>query len=120
MAKILVVNDEKEVRDILKNILSKEGHKVFVANKGEEAIKKVNAYSPDLMILDVMIPGMDGYEICAEIRKSTFHSKLPILMISSENDPEYELKALRAGADDFITKPFNNSVLLTRIKVLFR
>ena len=120
MARILVVDDEKGITNIIKSLLSKEGHEVQIANEGTEAIKKIEAVNPDLVILDVMMPGMNGYEVCAEIRRSASYNNLPVLMISGNNEPERELGTSEMEPTEYLSKPFDNAVLLTRIRELLK
>jgi len=118
-ARILVVDDDPNVQRLLTYTLKQEGYEVSVATDGAEALKRWNSEHPDLMLLDVMLPKLDGYQVAARIRAdegSTAH--LPIIMLTAEADVEQKVRGLRAGADDYQIKPFHPAELLARIKSL--
>ena len=115
--KILVVDDDANICELLRLYLTKEGYQVTVANDGEEGLDKFNQVKPDMVLLDVMMPGMDGFETLEEIRKE---NSLPILMFTSKNDSISKVRGLRAGADDYLTKPFDMDELIARIASLIR
>jgi two-component system, OmpR family, response regulator VicR len=115
--KILVVEDEKTIADIIKFNLEKEGYQVECIYRGDEAIEKVLAAPPDLMLLDLMLPGMDGVEVCRRVRQ---HVQLPIIMLTAKDSELDKVLGLEMGADDYVTKPFSNRELLARIKVNLR
>ena len=112
--KILVVDDEKPISDIIKFNLEKEGYEVVVAFDGEEALEKVEGEKPDLIILDLMLPGKSGEEIINELKQI---KNVPVIVTSAINDIDTKLDLFNLGADDYVTKPFNNDELLARIKV---
>jgi two-component system, OmpR family, response regulator VicR len=116
-AKILVVEDEKTIADIIKFNLEKEGYQVECIHHGEEAIEKVLASPPDLMLLDLMLPGTDGLEVCRRVRQ---HVQLPIIMLTAKDSELDKVLGLEMGADDYVTKPFSNRELLARIRVNLR
>ena len=115
--KVLVVDDEKPIADILKFNLQKEGYDVNVAYDGEEAIRKVYQFEPDLILLDIMLPKMDGFQVCKKIRESF---NIPILMLTAKEEEVDKVLGLELGADDYITKPFGVRELLARVKANIR
>ena len=115
--KILVVDDDKNICELLRLYLVKEGYGVTIANDGTAALQEFDKLHPDLVLLDVMMPGMDGFETLEEIRKEY---SLPILMFTSKNDSISKVRGLRAGADDYLTKPFDMDELIARIVSLIR
>ncbi len=115
--KILVVDDEKPIADIIKFNLVKEGFTVVVASDGEEAIKMFESSKPDLMILDVMMPKMDGFQVCRKIREKY---TTPILMLTAKEEEVDKVLGLELGADDYITKPFGMRELVARVKANIR
>ncbi|MFW3654184.1 response regulator YycF [Vagococcus fluvialis] len=117
MKKILVVDDEKPISDIVKFNLSKEGYEVFTAFDGEEAIEMVSEVEPDLILLDLMLPKMDGLEVCREVRKNY---DTPIIMVTAKDSEIDKVLGLELGADDYVTKPFSNRELVARVKANLR
>ncbi|MBO5136307.1 MAG: response regulator transcription factor [Clostridia bacterium] len=117
MKKILVVDDEKPIADILRINLEKENYEVVEAYDGEEAVKKFNEENPDLILLDVMLPKMDGFSVCRTIREK---SNVPILMLTAREEEVDKVLGLELGADDYITKPFSVRELMARIKANMR
>ncbi|KOY76956.1 Two component transcriptional regulator, winged helix family [Apilactobacillus kunkeei] len=117
MAKILVVDDEKPITDIEKFNLEKEGYDVVVAYDGEEAIQKVEEETPDLVILDLMLPKVDGLEVAREVRKT---HDMPIIMVTAKDSELDKVLGLELGADDYVTKPFSNRELVARVKANLR
>lgn len=115
--KVLVVDDEKPISDILKFNLEKEGYEVNVAFDGEDAIRKVYQFEPDLILLDIMLPKMDGFQVCKKIRES-FNT--PILMLTAKEEEVDKVLGLELGADDYITKPFSLRELMARVKANIR
>ena len=115
--KILVVDDEKSIVDILKLNLQNEGYTVYEAYDGEEAVLKASNIEPDLILLDVMLPKLDGFSVCKKIRKT---SSVPILMITAREEEVDKVLGLELGADDYITKPFSVRELMARIKANMR
>ncbi|SHI16414.1 response regulator YycF [Sporanaerobacter acetigenes] len=115
--KILVVDDEKSIADILKFNLEKEGFMVEVAYDGEEAIEKVFKTSPDLVLLDIMLPKKDGFQVLKEIRKEL---KIPVLMLTAKEEEVDKVLGLELGADDYVTKPFSMRELMARVKANLR
>lgn len=115
--KILVVDDEASIRRILETRLKLAGYNVITAADGQEALDQFNSFQPDLVILDVMLPKMDGYEVCREIRKT---SDTPIIMLTAVADVSNRIQGLEIGADDYVVKPFSPSELEARIKAVLR
>lgn len=115
--KILVVDDEKPISDIIKFNLVKEGFQVDVAFDGEEALKKVYQFQPDLILLDLMLPKLDGFQVCRKVRE-TFN--MPILMLTAKEEEVDKVLGLELGADDYITKPFGMRELIARVKANLR
>lgn len=117
MKKILVVDDEKPISDIVKFSLTKEGFEVVTAFDGEEGLVAFNEKNPDLVILDLMLPKIDGLEVCREIRKT---SNVPIIMVTAKDSEIDKVLGLELGADDYVTKPFSNRELIARVKANLR
>ncbi|CAM4151820.1 PhoP family transcriptional regulator [Streptococcus penaeicida] len=117
MKKILIVDDEKPISDIIKFNLTKEGYDIITAFDGREAVAAFEEEKPDLVILDLMLPEMDGLEVAKEIRKT---SHIPIIMLSAKDSEFDKVIGLEIGADDYVTKPFSNRELLARVKAHLR
>ncbi|PAK81299.1 response regulator YycF [Lentilactobacillus parakefiri] len=115
--KILVVDDEKAIVDIEKFNLTKEGYEVSVAYDGEEALQQVKDVDPDLIILDLMLPKVDGLEVAREVRKT---KDTPIIMVTAKDSELDKVLGLELGADDYVTKPFSNRELVARVKANLR
>src|SRR3712207_1646289 len=117
MKKILIVDDEKPISDIIKFNLTKEGYDTVTAFDGKEAVAVFEEEKPDLIILDLMLPELDGLEVAKEIRKT---SHIPIIMLSAKDSEFDKVIGLEIGADDYVTKPFSNRELLARVKAHLR
>lgn len=117
MGKILVSDDDKNICELLRLYLEKEGYEVSVANDGTQAIAKFNAESPDMVLLDIMMPGLDGWQVCREIRKK---SNCPIIMITAKGETFDKVLGLELGADDYVVKPFDTKEIVARIKAVMR
>ena len=115
--KILVVDDEKTLVKALKFGLEKDGFQVSTAYDGEEALEKVKQEEPDLVVLDLMLPKLDGFEVCRRLRKER---DLPIIMLTAKGEDIDKILGLELGADDYMTKPFNPRELMARIKAILR
>lgn len=115
--RILLVEDEKTLAKALKFSLEKEGFRVDVAYDGEEALQVFSRNEPDLIILDLMLPKIDGFEVCREIRRK---SDLPVIMLTARDEDIDKILGLELGADDYMTKPFNTRELLARIRAILR
>ena len=117
MKKILVVDDEKPISDIIKFNMAKEGYEVLTAFDGREALEVFAAENPDIIILDLMLPEIDGLEVARTIRKT---SNVPIIVLSAKDTEFDKVIGLEIGADDYVTKPFSNRELQARVKALLR
>lgn len=118
MPSILVVDDDPTIGKLLQLILQQAGFQVTVAKNGEEGLKLATAHPPDLAILDVMMPGVDGYTLCRQLRRSPATNLLPILMLTAQSETRDKLAGFQAGADDYVTKPFEPPELVIRVKAL--
>jgi adenylate cyclase len=118
-ARVLVVDDQPPNIRLLEAILTPRGYDVRSASSGKEALEAIDAGDIDLVLLDIVMPGMDGYQVCREIRERPATAYLPVVMVTASGD-EQKIKALEAGADDFLTKPVNQSELLARVASLAR
>ncbi|MGI6157383.1 MAG: response regulator [Saccharofermentanales bacterium] len=116
-ARILVVDDEPNIVNILRSNLEREGHEVIPAYDGEEAIRLADEHRPDLILLDCMLPGMDGFDVCKHIRRV---STVPIIMITAKSEEIDKVVGLELGADDYITKPFSVREVVARVKAQLR
>ena len=115
--KILIVDDEKHIAELISLYLTKEGFETKEVNDGRKAIDEFYAYNPKLVILDLMLPGMDGYQICTEIRKK---SDTPIIMLTARSDTFDKVLGLEMGADDYMVKPFEPNEMVARVKAVLR
>ena len=115
--KILVVDDDANICELLRLYLTKEGYQVTVANDGEEGLEKFNAVKPDMVLLDVMMPRMDGLEVCRRIRKA---GNTPVMMLTAKGETFDKVLGLELGADDYIVKPFEAKEVVARIKAVMR
>lgn len=117
---ILVVEDEEDILALLHFNLIKAGYAVECASCGEEGLKKVRQEIPDLILLDLMLPGIDGLEICRRLRDDEITSEVPIIMLTARGEEGDVVRGLELGADDYVTKPFSIKVLLARIQTVLR
>jgi DNA-binding response OmpR family regulator len=115
--KILIVEDEANISKLLKYNLEKQGYKVQVAEDGEAGLEAARTGKPDLIVLDVMLPKMDGFELCKTLRRE---SKTPILMLTARREPLDRIFGLEIGADDYVIKPFSIQEIVARVKAIFR
>lgn len=118
--KVLIIDDDKFMVRVITDFLEKEGYKVFSANEFISAMELIYQVTPDIILLDVVLPKLNGYEICRLLRNDTRTSHLPIIMLTSRDQVEDKVAGLDAGADDYITKPFDNLELAARIKTHLR
>jgi len=114
--KVLVVEDEANIRQVLKYNLELDGYDVILANNGEEALKKVQD-GPELILLDIMMPGIGGIEACRRLKEDPATSSIPIFMLTAKSQIDDIEKAFKAGADDYLTKPFEPKELSTKISI---
>jgi DNA-binding response OmpR family regulator len=118
--KILVIEDDPSSLRLIKYTLQQEGYQVLIAPNGLEGLRKAKNEEPDLIILDVLLPGIDGYEICHRLRAESQTAQLPILMVSGKARDIDKATGLKMGADDYITKPWHRPELLTKIAVMLQ
>jgi DNA-binding response OmpR family regulator len=118
--KILIVEDERDILHLVKHYLEKEGYRVSTAATGAEGLKLAKADHPDLLILDLMLPGMDGLEVCKRLRADQPTAALPIIMLTAKAEESDTVIGLELGADDYVTKPFSPKALVARVKALLR
>ena len=117
MGKVLVADDDKNICELLRLYLVKEGFQVVLAGDGEEALARFSAENPDIILLDVMMPRLDGWQVCREIRKK---SECPIIMITAKGETLDKVLGLELGADDYVVKPFETKEIVARIKAVLR
>ncbi len=115
--KILIVDDDSNIAELISLYLAKECYDTQIAEDGEDALAKFNEFNPDLILLDIMLPGIDGYEVCREIRKT---SQVPIIMLSAKGEVFDKVLGLELGADDYMIKPFDSKELVARAKAVLR
>ena len=117
MLKILLVDDDPNIRQLVNLYLPKDGFEVMMADRGDEALKMFKASPPNLILLDIMLPGMDGWQVCREVRKI---SNIPIIMLTAKDETFDKVLGLELGADDYVAKPFDMKELVARIKAVTR
>ena len=115
--RILIVDDDENICELLRLYLEKDGYETVVANDGLKAVSYAEKYNPDLILLDIMLPGLDGWQVCREIRKT---SQTPIIMLTAKGEVFDKVLGLELGADDYIVKPFEPKELLARMKAVLR
>lgn len=115
--KILVVDDDLNICELLQLYLENEGYTVYTAHDGQEAVDKFHAKEPDLVLLDIMLPKMDGWQVCREIRKT---ASTPIIMLTAKGETFDKVLGLELGADDYVTKPFDAKEVMARVKAVLR
>ena len=117
---ILVVDDERDIIELIDYNLSHEGYKVFSAQTGEEALATAQSKLPELIILDLMLPGIDGLEVCKRLKKTSETENIPIIILTAKGEEADIVTGLELGADDYVTKPFSPKVLLARVRSILR
>ncbi|MCX7007249.1 MAG: response regulator transcription factor [Kiritimatiellaeota bacterium] len=117
---ILVVEDDEDIQELIRYNLAQAGHRVAVAGTGEDGLKAARSKKPDLILLDIMLPGMDGLEVCRMLGVQDDTRHIPVIMLTAKGEEADIVTGLQMGADDYITKPFSPRVLLARIKVVLR
>ena len=115
--KIMIVDDDKNICELLRLYFEKEGFQTLIANNGVEAIETAKSEKPDLMLLDIMMPELDGWQVLREIRK---FSEMPIIMLSAKSETFDKVLGLELGADDYIVKPFDSKEVVARVKAVLR
>jgi two-component system alkaline phosphatase synthesis response regulator PhoP len=118
--KILIVEDEKDIQDLLQHYLKREGYEVYTAKDGDSGLRKTTQERFDLLILDLMLPQVDGMEICRVLRSQSRTANLPIIMLTAKAEETDRIIGLEMGADDYITKPFSPREVVARVKAIFR
>jgi two-component system alkaline phosphatase synthesis response regulator PhoP len=118
--KILIVDDEQDIVDLVAYNLEKAGYKTLRAYDGDAALRKALAEGPDLVVLDVMLPGLDGWEVCKRLRANPKTARLPVMMLTAKGDETEKVLGLELGADDYLTKPFSPKELVARVRALLR
>jgi len=117
---ILIVDDEEDILELLKYNLAREGYQVTGVTTGEEAVAAVQQFPPDLIILDLMLPGIDGLEVCKKLKNSADTAAIPIIMLTAKSEDSDIVIGLELGADDYIIKPFSPKILTARVKTVLR
>ncbi|MDC7235448.1 MAG: response regulator transcription factor [Spirochaetales bacterium] len=120
MAKLLIVEDEADIRELISFNLEMSGYEVEKARDGEEGLALARSGEFDLIILDLMLPGMDGIKVCTQLRKDSATAHTPIIMLTAKSEDEDVVSGLETGADDYITKPFSPRILIARVKAALR
>ena len=115
--KIMIVDDDRNICELLRLYIEKEGFETAIANDGKAAVQMFDSVNPDLMLLDIMLPELDGWQVCREIRKK---SQCPIIMLTAKGETFDKVLGLELGADDYIVKPFDNKELVARVKAVLR
>ena len=115
--KILIVDDDENIAELISLYLEKEQYDTETAHDGEEALKLIEVYNPDLLLLDLMLPGIDGYEVCQQVRKTR---DIPIIMLSAKGEVFDKVLGLKMGADDYMVKPFDANELIARVSAVLR
>jgi two-component system, OmpR family, phosphate regulon response regulator PhoB len=118
--RILIVEDERGLVQSLSWYFNREGYETLSANEGNEGLRKAQTLIPDVVLLDIMLPGLDGLSICRELRAGERTKHIPIIIITAKSEETDQLVGYNMGADDYVTKPFSNKVLLQKVKVLLR
>ncbi|MBN1799412.1 MAG: response regulator [Spirochaetales bacterium] len=117
---ILVIEDEKDIRELITYNLNREGYKATGAADGTKALLAIGAHTPDLIVLDLMLPGIDGLDLCRQLKANENTVQIPIIMVTAKGEEEDIIKGLEMGADDYITKPFSPKILAARVKAVLR
>lgn len=120
MQKILIVEDDDDIRELVAFNLEMSGFTVIKSDNGEEVVDKALNEKPDLILLDVMLPGIDGFEVCRRVKKNQDLKETPVLMLTARTDDDDIINGLETGADDYITKPFRPKILLAKVKTALR
>ncbi len=118
--RILVVDDDKDIRKLVENILTKEGFATIGAESATDALKKIQSAKPNLIILDLQLPDKDGFEVCRALRSDPATKFIPVIILTVQTLDSYKIAGLEIGADDYITKPFNQTELVARVKAILR
>ncbi|WP_304222316.1 response regulator transcription factor [Gracilinema caldarium] len=119
-ATIMVVEDDQDIRELISYNLGKEGYTVVPAESGEQALKLIETANPDIIVLDIMLPGMDGIEVLRNLKQGSRHAHVPVIMATAKSEDSDIITGLELGADDYIAKPFSPKVLIARVRSLLR
>ena len=114
MAKILLIDDSRLIAHAAKKTLTKVGHDIILAEDGVAGIEKAKSEQPDLILLDLIMPGMDGYQVCQKLKQESSTMEIPVMMLTSKSEPSDKVKGLQMGALDYVTKPFDEAELVAR------
>ncbi len=117
---ILVIEDEQDIQELIRYNLSKEGYKVALAGSGEDGLSRARQDAPEIVLLDLMLPGIDGLEVCRQLKGDQSTRQTPIIMLTAKGEESDIVTGLELGADDYITKPFSPKVLVARIRAVLR
>ncbi len=120
VVKILVVEDEEDIQELISYNMKKENFKVLCISSGEETLKYAEVYLPDLIVLDIMLPGISGFDVCKILKNKKTTQNIPIIMATAKGEESDIVTGLELGADDYITKPFSPKVLIARVKAVLR
>ncbi|HEY9519164.1 MAG TPA: response regulator, partial [Gemmatimonadales bacterium] len=115
-AMVLLVDDEDQLRRVMKDLLERQGYSVVEARDGAQALDEVDRHAPDIVILDLNLPGVDGYSVLSQLRSRSATRQLPIIVLTAKGDEDNEVRVLQLGADDFLTKPFRAKALAARLE----
>ena len=118
--KVLVIEDEPDILEVIQYNLEREGHKVIACRNGEQGLSRIRTDNPDLVILDLMLPGMDGVEVCRQVKADPITRAIPIIMVTAKSEESDIVLGLGIGADDYLGKPFSPRELIARVKVVLR
>lgn len=119
-SRVLIADDIQQNRELLEAYLAEEGYQIFMAADGQQTMQMVDQHQPDLILLDIMMPRMSGYEVCTQLKNDPSKRMIPVLIVTALNEPGDIEKAVQAGCDDFLTKPVNRLELRTRVRSLLR
>jgi two-component system alkaline phosphatase synthesis response regulator PhoP len=117
---IVIIEDEEDIRELIRYNLDKEGYRVLTANSGEEGFELVMNSMPDLVVLDLMLPGIDGLEVCRKLKEEPKTRDIPIVMVTARGEEPDVVSGLELGAEDYVSKPFSPKVLVARVKTVLR
>jgi two-component system phosphate regulon response regulator PhoB len=119
-SKILIIEDEPDILEVIQYNLEREGHKVVACRNGEQGLSRIRTDNPDLVILDLMLPGMDGVEVCRQVKADPITRGIPVIMVTAKSEESDVVLGLGIGADDYISKPFSPRELVARVNVVLR
>jgi DNA-binding response OmpR family regulator len=120
MSKVLIVEDDRDIAELVAHALNKAGHETELLGSGDEALRRARASRPDLIVLDLMLPGVDGLEVCRALRANADTASIPIIMLTARGEEGDRVTGLELGADDYVTKPFSPRELTARVSALLR